>query len=313
MKNVIIGIHGLKNKPPKELLRKWWQNSISDGLTGIGIDLDFHFELVYWADLEYPEPLDPNSTDPEDPLYIKHPYNPIQKSKSKEKEPKIKKRIFDKIEKSLDKIILHEEKIGGIEKIVDSTVRKMFSDLDAYYHGFCTVHKDKIAKHAFRQRLREVLKKYKHDRIMLIGHSMGSIIAYDTLINENQKIDTFITVGSPLGFSLIIKKNLIQQGLEINEDAKPPTPENISSCWMNFADLDDKITMNYNLSDDYLPNTKNVLPEDVLITNHYEYKGDKNPHKVYGYLQNEEVAKAIGKFLIKPTSILKRLLRRLGI
>ena len=68
MKNVIIGIHGLKNKPPKELLEKWWKTSISDGLNNIGQhDIEFQFELVYWADLEYSKPLDPEITDPKDP------------------------------------------------------------------------------------------------------------------------------------------------------------------------------------------------------------------------------------------------------
>ena len=313
MKNVIIGIHGLKNKPPKELLEKWWKTSILDGLNNIGQhEIDFQFELVYWADLEYSKPLDPEVTDPKDSLFIEHPYTPICKSDSSEKEPKIKKKILDTIEEGLDKIILQEKRISGIEKIVDSTIRRMFKDLDVYYYGSCKINKGQIAQQAFRNKLIEVLQKHKRKRIMLIGHSMGSIIAYDTLTQDvpDLKIDTFITVGSPLGFPLIIKKILTEQNIQINSKAKPPTPENITSSWYNFSDLDDKITLNYNIADDYFSNSLNIKPVDVLINNTYEYNGQKNPHKVYGYLQNREVAKVISGFLAKPTSLYARFLKR---
>ena len=313
MKNVIIGIHGLKNKPPKELLEKWWKTSIIVGLNNIGHhDANFQFELVYWADLEYEKPLDPNITDSKDLLFIEHPYMKISKSESPEKEPKIKRKILDTIEEGLDKIILHEKKISGIEKIVDSTIRRMFRDLDAYYYGFCKIGKEQIAKYAFRNRLIEVLQKHKHKRVMIIGHSMGSIITYDTLLQDvpEMRIDTFITVGSPLGFPLIIKKILTEQNIEINSDAKPPTPENIFSSWYNFSDLDDKITLNYDLADDYLPNTLNIKPVDVIINNAYEYNGQKNPHKVYGYLQDRKVANVISGFLNKRTSFLAKFLKR---
>ena len=313
MKNVIIGIHGLKNKPPKELLEKWWKTAILEGLDNIGYhNADFEFELVYWTDLEYLKPLDPEILDPKDPLFIEHPYIPINKPEFPKTEPKIKKKILDTIEDGLDKIILHKKRIGGIEKIIDSTIRRMFQELDAYYHGYCKIDKEQIAKYAFRNRLIEILHKHKHKRIIIIGHSMGSIIAYDTLTQDvtGLKIDTFITIGSPLGFPLIIKKILIEQNIEINPEAKPLTPENITSAWYNFSDLDDKITLDYDLADDYLPNKLNIKPVDVIVNNTYEYNGQKNPHKVYGYLQEREVAKVIKEFLKKPTSFFADFLKR---
>ena len=313
MKNIIIGIHGLKNKPPKELLERWWKTAISDGLNNIGHhDINFQFELVYWADLEYPKPLDPDIKNTKDNLFIEHPYIPICKTEFPEKESRIKRKILDTFEDGLDKIILHEKKISGIEKIVDSTIRRMFQDLDAYYYGYCKIDKEQIAQQAFRNRLIKILQKHKHKRIIIIGHSMGSIIAYDTLIQDvtELKIDTFITIGSPLGFPLIIKKILTEQDIKINSEAKPPTPESITSAWYNFSDLDDKITLNYDLTDDYLPNSKNIKPVDVIINNTYEYNGQKNPHKVYGYLQNEEVAKVISRFLSNRASTFAGLFAR---
>ena len=58
MKQIVIGIHGLGNKPPAPQLKKWWLKSIHDGLRAIGKEsMKIPFELVYWADIINPEPL----------------------------------------------------------------------------------------------------------------------------------------------------------------------------------------------------------------------------------------------------------------
>ncbi len=57
MSKVIIGIHGLGNKPNRETLNDWWIEAINEGFKKAGREnLSIPFELVYWADLlhEYP-------------------------------------------------------------------------------------------------------------------------------------------------------------------------------------------------------------------------------------------------------------------
>jgi hypothetical protein len=56
---VIIGIHGLANKPPVDEKTRWWKSAIAEGLTrNVGLAApDFAFEFVYWADLRYEAPL----------------------------------------------------------------------------------------------------------------------------------------------------------------------------------------------------------------------------------------------------------------
>ena len=77
MSRIIIGIHGLGNKPSAPLLESWWRKAIHEGLHRIGKPHPFlKFELVYWAHHIYPKPLDNNVSDPEDPLYIPDPYLP---------------------------------------------------------------------------------------------------------------------------------------------------------------------------------------------------------------------------------------------
>lgn len=298
MKNIIIGIHGLKNKPVKELLEKWWKLSILDGLHDIGYSkIDFDFELVYWADLEYERPLDPKIKDSKNPLYLAEPY--YKNCCQTNKDHKLKREIFKKIEINLEKIFLHNNGFGGLDKLADASMKYMFADLDAYYHGNCKVKKNLEAKKAFRKRLAEVLKKNRHKKILLIGHSMGSIIAYDTLTQNlpNFPIETFVTLGSPLGVPIIIKKILTEQHKEITPESCPQTPEKILLNWYNFSDLNDKIAMNFDLADDFSANGQLVKPVDIVVTNNYEYANVRNPHKVYGYLQQREVAKVIADFL----------------
>src|SRR5688572_21514367 len=56
--SVVIGIHGLKNKPEKNLLTRWWAMSLQEGLQrNLGLASPLAFELVYWADIQYPMPI----------------------------------------------------------------------------------------------------------------------------------------------------------------------------------------------------------------------------------------------------------------
>ena len=68
IKNVVIGIHGLGEKPPAHVLRAWWLQSIREGAKRSQIELnEFEFELVYWADILHPTPQDPEVSDPRSP------------------------------------------------------------------------------------------------------------------------------------------------------------------------------------------------------------------------------------------------------
>ncbi len=75
MSKVIIGIHGLGNKPSAKTLKTWWKKAMHEGLNNAGHKLRMpKFELVYWADLLYKEPLDETLTDENHPLYLKEKY-----------------------------------------------------------------------------------------------------------------------------------------------------------------------------------------------------------------------------------------------
>jgi len=301
MSKIIIGIHGLGNKPPKRLLKKWWKKSIQEGLKIIGHPrLVFKFELVYWANFLHHAPLNPKINDKKDSTFLKEPFTPCQNFSTK-KPGKLRKKFLDYLEKQIDKIFLKPDLSIHFSSVTDIIIHRFFKDLDAYYSQTCINIQgtESLVKDVIREQLARIIKKHKNKDILLIGHSMGSIIAYDVLTQKvpDINIDTFATIGSPLGLPIIMSKIGSEQKHVLIKKAKLSTPENVLRNWFNFSDLKDKVTMNYNLRDDYDENSNHVRTIDKIVYNNYVYNGRRNPHKVYGYLRTTEFAEIIHEFL----------------
>ncbi|MFQ5637269.1 MAG: hypothetical protein ACE5IR_04665 [bacterium] len=310
-KKAIIGIHGLGNKPPRNLSEKWWKWAILEGVQKIGHPAlsRLPFELVYWAHFLHSEPLNSRIKDPSHPLYLDNPYVPSEAKPAHFRPSRFKKTRLALIEKILDMLFLRDYKFFNFDGIFDYIIRKKFEDLALYYDQTNVDKKDfgLYAKTRIREELAKSLRKHRKKAILLIAHSMGSIIAYDVLtqVVPKIKIHTFITLGSPLGLPAVMKKILAEQQHDFRKLKKVPAPENITSAWLNFSDLDDRVAMNYNLADDFGKNAAGVGPVDVVVKSDYAYNGKKNPHKSYGYLRAPEVAEAIYAFLSekKPTAL----------
>ena len=133
---------------------------------------------------------------------------------------------------------------------------------------------------------------------MLVAHSMGSIIAYDVLyeLKKEIEIDTFITIGSPLGLPMVISKFFEEHQIEYDSSTKRPTPESVKN-WYNFADIDDGIAANDDLRDEFAPNSAGVNPIDNNIYNDYKNWKTKNAHKSFGYLRSPKMSKVAFDFL----------------
>lgn len=301
-KGIIIGIHGLANKPPQKLLEKWWIKSIKEGLSAFGYPrTSFSFESVYWADLLYENSEEPGEKDKNSPVYLDEPYVPGDPKEFENFSPsKIKKLLLDKVNRGLDKIFFKKYGVVDFEKYADLFVKKTYKDLDFYYNRECVVpgYRGLKAKDAIRARLADVLNKYRNRKILLIAHSMGSIVSYDVLTQTTPdiKIHLFLTVGSPLGMPVIIKKILSEQGDDSKRKRQIASPENIEHKWYNYSDLSDPVALIYNLADDYKKNSKGIGPEDIIVYNNYKYNGERNAHKLYGYLRTPEIAKVIYDF-----------------
>jgi PGAP1-like protein len=273
---IVIGIHGLLNKPAEEQLKEWWKQAIQEGLQrNHNLTPSFSFDMAYWADVRNPCPIALDALN--EPYVLAQGSGPLPRfdqddaSKFRDSVNKAGGWLADK-EKDLFGLGTHVEKLIGIS----------FEDLDEYYQKQET-------REAIRDRLSVMLRKYSGKNIILIAHSMGSIVAYDVLRMEedsqNIRVQTFLTIGSPLGLPIVGEKI-------IDEFHDRRTPKNVER-WVNLADPGDKVALDIHLADEYQPNDAGVQVKDVLVHNGYRSpKGEKNEnkHKSYGYLRAPEVS-----------------------
>jgi hypothetical protein len=301
MPKVIIGIHGLGNKAPEKLLASWWRLAIEEGLTAISKPhYFFKFNLVYWAHFIHPQPLDPAIKDPENPLFLPDPYLPGSTRRLTQSASR-RQKLLGFFKKQMSHILLDTDFTIRHSQISDMIIHYFYQDLDIYYTANCpdAEHAHLSARTCIQERLISILRQNKNKDIMLIAHSMGSIIAYDVLkhLESEVKIDTLVTLGSPLGIASIQRRLHTGIPLENKREFHLSTPDNITRFWFNFADPEDKVAMDYELAEDFKANRFGVKPLDYLVHNNYELQGKRNPHKIYGYLRTRQMAETIDNFL----------------
>jgi hypothetical protein len=132
--------------------------------------------------------------------------------------------------------------------------------------------------------------------IFLYGHSMGSVIGYDTLWQlthqpgDDMQIDLMLTTGSPLGQKLIQRRLL-----GFRNEGVGRYPGNIRR-WTNIAAVGELTAIDMALNNDFGEMIRLGLVEDIedLETyNYYRMNGVLNVHAEYGYLVNEVTATVI--------------------
>ncbi len=131
---------------------------------------------------------------------------------------------------------------------------------------------------AVRDRVCEVLQ---HQPRVLIGHSLGSVVAYEALcLIPDHGITALITVGSPLGL------RSIREALRSDaRDRIPKLPPGIAR-WVNVYDRGDPVALAGGLAE-YWP-----AVEDMTV-----YNGEKEPHGIGPYLGKKEVGQAVADAL----------------
>lgn len=303
MSKIIIGIHGLANKPPKDYIEACWKKALVEGLQKNNQiqNPSFSFQLVYWADLLYKYPLHQDANFHFDSLYDNWPYAEANPDDLKE----YQEGILDEIQRVASQLAgdaWDDLRLRfGMSELVAKVIQKRFRDLHFYYDEDRKIaNRDgqlERASTVLKNELKAALQAEKGKQIMLIAHSMGSIIAYDVLYDlvQNEpdlQISHLVTVGSPLGLTPV-KAEIIEQWGEAK------TPALVTRSWVNFADKRDIVATDEHLADDYGPNSQGIQVKDDLIANDYKRPLDGEPdyHKIYGYLRAPEVSKHLKSFL----------------
>ncbi|HKI79966.1 MAG TPA: hypothetical protein VKA26_15595 [Ignavibacteriaceae bacterium] len=298
MKSIIIGIHGIGNKPPAGILKEWWLKSIYEGFRKQNLKIpSINFEMAYWADILHKSSLDPNETDRKNPAFMEEKYIPGE-APAVLRPIGFRQKAIEYLERYYDKFIVDRVLSLNNESITELFIHLHMKDLESYYSPTYLEFngKKELTREIIINRFYEMLKKHRDKKIMIIAHSMGSIIAHDTLIEKaaDIKIDTLVTIGSPLGQKYVIDNYKKEEAK--NSFIKLNVPEKITGAWYNFADLEDQVAINHKLAELYGKNSKGVRIQDKLVKNNYSYEGHINPHKSFGYLRTPEMVEIMNSF-----------------
>lgn len=132
--------------------------------------------------------------------------------------------------------------------------------------------------------------------ILLIAHSMGSVIAYDALWEMTQnardhlRIDRLLSLGSPLG------QNYLQKRIFGHErSGKARYPDNIRR-WTNLSAVGELTAIDRVLKNDFSEMIELGLVESIEdgdVYNFFKLDGQLNVHAEYGYLVNEVIGRVV--------------------
>ena len=157
-----------------------------------------------------------------------------------------------------------------------------------------------------RERVRNELCKLldRGDRVMLVSHGTGCVVVYDVLwqLSHDErfvakygdcKIDTWVTLGAPLGDNSIRKRLMGADGEPVSY------PKNVVT-WHNVAAEDDYTCHDNTLADDFKSMLKQhavSAVQDYCVYNLAVRFGKSNPHSSVGYLIHPRMSKIIDDWL----------------
>jgi len=135
--------------------------------------------------------------------------------------------------------------------------------------------------------------------VLLIGHSMGSVIAYDSLWQLSHRagdavVDLFLTMGSPLG-----QRYIQSRLLGSKERGRGRYPRNLR-CWINVSAVGELTAIDMQLKNDFGGMLELGLVEtfeDHEIFNWFRLQGELNVHAEYGYLINPVTARIVADWI----------------
>jgi hypothetical protein len=145
------------------------------------------------------------------------------------------------------------------------------------------------------------------ERVLLIGHSLGSVIAYDTLWElthvhrSSGAVGLLVTLGSPLG------THFVRRSLKgAHEAGAARYPHNMRR-WANFTARSDTTALRPRLKPLYreMLDLKLVdsIEDFIDFDNYFRGELGLNAHDAYGYLAQPVLAELIGDWLDRTLSL----------
>ena len=139
------------------------------------------------------------------------------------------------------------------------------------------------------------------ERVLLIGHSLGSVICYDTLWElrrerrNGRRVKLFVTLGSPLA-THVIARGLRSGGLRGAE----AYPSGIDR-WVNLTARGDTTALYPRLEPRFREMHElglvDSIEDYVDLDNCFRGATGVNAHEAYGYLYQRKLAELVGDFI----------------
>ncbi|MFE3174698.1 hypothetical protein ACFXPA_03800 [Amycolatopsis sp. NPDC059090] len=119
------------------------------------------------------------------------------------------------------------------------------------------------------------------DTKVLVGHSLGSVVAFEAAHRLGRPLPLLVTLGSPLGLRNIVYERVRPQ---------PPVVPPLVRRWVNVADRDDLVAVDLDLQRRF-PGIGGVLETTYTVDN------GAHPHNANFYLAKREVGVPIAQAL----------------
>lgn len=174
--------------------------------------------------------------------------------------------------------------------IADAAVREIIAETERYFERDESVGRDT------RETFKAPVRQWLSDRrpVLVIAHSMGSVIAWDSLWELTHleglggRLD-LITIGSPLGM------HFTQRRLCGHDRKGADRYPHLIGHWHNVAAVGDLIALDPTMSDDFSEMQTLGLADSIEdhfqdLYTHYRDANGLNPHRSYGYLVHPVVA-----------------------
>lgn len=147
--------------------------------------------------------------------------------------------------------------IGQMSRIIIRDTATRLLDLTLDLPLYLGESRGRKIRQVVTEKIKEAMEKT--DGVVLIGHSLGSVIAYDVVrenlrANSPLKIKTLITMGSPLKWVTNIRS-----AENDDVDSAYPAIQSLSGIrWINIYDKEDPIALKSELPDTMFHDVENI-------------------------------------------------------
>jgi subtilisin family serine protease len=296
----IIYVHGIGNKPPEDVLKCQWDRAL------FGFELGERSRLAYWVNrIFYPNP-SPVTCQSGDKTRVGEQSADVQirgvgpedarKALQAEVDALAGTRTEKQFLQRLSERLLESQEIDDLQRIKAANVQEKVLPLPGFLRRWITERVTRallrdVHEFFFVSERRDAMRKSVLDRLMVgggpfvvIGHSQGSMIAYDVLCDvdpKNIRVPQFITIGSPLGLTEVqdqLKKFRKEKQLRV-----PACVEN----WLNVADPLDPVCLDKSLGGEF--GGRGTITDEIR----WNKDSPRDPHSGTGYLSLSLVQSAV--------------------